>query len=200
MISRWLLLNCVVIYGPTELGQYEVGSWTSSVSGGSSPYSYGWYKIYPNEGPMLVSTSSSYAADDTATFSLHLEVTYSGSEAGIDAHGVLITGCGGGFCKEVDPIKELPNEFSLSNNYPNPFNPNTQISYALPEASNVSIKVYNIMGQEVATLVNRNESAGVHEITFDAGGLSSGVYIAKMVASGFSGKQFIRELKMQLLK
>lgn len=94
----------------------------------------------------------------------------------------------------------LPEIFSLQQNYPNPFNPSTQITYALPEAAEVSIKVYNIMGQQVATLVNNNMNAGLHEITFDAGALSSGMYIARMEAVGESGTRFNRELKMQLIK
>lgn len=190
----------VSINGPTELEQYEVGNWSATVSGGTSPYSYAWYKIYPNEEPFLVSTSSSYAGDDVTTFSLHLEVTYSGSKAGIDAHGVLVTGCGGQLCKEVSLSDELPSKFSLNNNYPNPFNPSTQINYALPEAADVSLKVYNIMGQEVLTLVNGNKSIGFHKLTFEAGNLSSGVYIARMEAVGESGKVFSKELKMQLVK
>lgn len=94
----------------------------------------------------------------------------------------------------------LPTEFSFSNNYPNPFNPTTKISYALPEAADVTITVYNIMGQKVVTLVNTSMSAGYHEISFDAGRLSSGVYLARMEAAGQSGQQFIKEVKMQLIK
>lgn len=94
----------------------------------------------------------------------------------------------------------LPEIFSLQQNYPNPFNPATQIKFALPEHANVKIQVYNIMGQQVATLVNTDMSAGFHEISFDAGALSSGVYITRMEAIGESGTRFNRELKMQLIK
>ncbi|MEX0719132.1 MAG: S8 family serine peptidase [Balneolaceae bacterium] len=103
------------------------------------------------------------------------------------------------------PLKEVAGEnapefYALEQNYPNPFNPSTRITYALPEASDVSIKVYNIMGQEVATLVNSNRSTGFHEVNFDAGSLSSGMYIAKIQATGNSGEVFSKELKMQLVK
>lgn len=108
----------------------------------------------------------------------------------------------------ITPLKEIvstekesiPNHFALNQNYPNPFNPSTQINYALPEASDVTIKVYNIMGQEVATLVNTNMDAGLHGVTFDARYLSSGIYIAKINAVGNSGQIFSKELKMQLIK
>lgn len=104
--------------------------------------------------------------------------------------------------KEIAPgtSEQLPEAFALQQNYPNPFNPSTQIIYALPEASYVSIKVYNIMGQEVATLVNSTINAGFHEVEFDAGNLSSGMYIAKIQAIGTSGEVFTKELKMQLVK
>lgn len=104
------------------------------------------------------------------------------------------------FKKRPEISETLPEEFAINNNYPNPFNPSTKISYALPEVAKVSIIVYNIMGQEVAILVNSNISAGYHEATFDAGSLSSGMYLAKIRAVGNSGEVFTKELKMQLIK
>ena len=94
----------------------------------------------------------------------------------------------------------LPKDFKLSNNYPNPFNPSTQIKFEVPETAEVSIKVYNIMGQEVATLVNQAVQAGFHVTNFKADNLSSGVYIARLTAIGSSGETFTNEIKMQLIK
>ncbi|MGC8654491.1 MAG: T9SS type A sorting domain-containing protein, partial [Candidatus Kryptoniota bacterium] len=71
----------------------------------------------------------------------------------------------------------LPTEFSLSQNYPNPFNPSTVISYDIPKKSHVSLKVYNIVGQEVATLFDGEREPGSYVAVFDAGKLSSGVYL-----------------------
>jgi hypothetical protein len=89
-----------------------------------------------------------------------------------------------------------PANFELSQNYPNPFNPSTVIRYQVPENSDVSIKVYNAVGKEVAQLVNGNIAAGVHEVTFDASHLSSGVYYYAIKA----GNKFIQTRKMVLLK
>jgi len=81
---------------------------------------------------------------------------------------------------------EIPANYSLSQNYPNPFNPSTTIRFALPKASDVTLKVYNINGQEVATLINgMNMNAGTSEYTFDASKLSSGVYFYSIQAGNF---------------
>ena len=102
------------------------------------------------------------------------------------------------FQKQIS--KQTPEFFALRENFPNPFNPSTQLKFELPEAAEVSIKVYNIMGQEVATLINDQMIAGFHTTTFKADNLSSGVYIASLTAIGSSGEQFVREIKMQLIK
>jgi hypothetical protein len=75
-----------------------------------------------------------------------------------------------------------PNQFGLDQNYPNPFNPTTSISFTLSENSNATLRVFNLLGQEVATLVNERLSAGAHTYNFDASQLSSGVYIYRLQA------------------
>jgi len=89
----------------------------------------------------------------------------------------------------------LPNEFSLAQNYPNPFNPTTVISFSLPVASDVTLRVYNVLGQEVKTLVNENLSAGEHQVTFNANDFGSGVYFYKISAGSFTDTR-----KMMLVK
>jgi hypothetical protein len=74
----------------------------------------------------------------------------------------------------------------LKQNYPNPFNPSTTIEYALPQNAQVTLKVYNVIGQEVKTLANGVEPAGVHSIKFDATNLTSGVYFYRLQAGSFS--------------
>ena len=78
----------------------------------------------------------------------------------------------------------IPKEYNLAQNYPNPFNPSTVINFSLPQASNVRLSVYNILGQKVATLLNGYKNAGTYKLTFDASKLSSGVYIYSLRANG----------------
>jgi hypothetical protein len=78
--------------------------------------------------------------------------------------------------------KEIPDKFALNGAYPNPFNPTTKISYALPEAARVTLSVYDISGRLVTELVDGWRDAGVHEVTFDATGLASGVYVYRIQA------------------
>jgi hypothetical protein len=80
---------------------------------------------------------------------------------------------------------QLPREFVLRQNYPNPFNPSTSIRFGLPVRSFVTLTVYNMLGQQVAMLVEGEQDAGLHEVVFDASGLASGVYLYRMKAGGF---------------
>jgi hypothetical protein len=81
---------------------------------------------------------------------------------------------------EDDPA--VVTTYKLDQNYPNPFNPSTIIRYQIPKASDVKLSVYNVLGQEVAVLVNTLQSPGIYEVSFDAGGLSSGIYFYRLQA------------------
>jgi hypothetical protein len=97
---------------------------------------------------------------------------------------------------KVEKNNELiPSEYTLSQNYPNPFNPATKISFTLPERSNVSLKVFNVLGQLVSELVNSNFEAGNYTVDFNASQLSSGMYIYTLSA----GDNLITK-KMTLIK
>jgi hypothetical protein len=92
-------------------------------------------------------------------------------------------------------INQLPGYYKLSQNYPNPFNPSTTINYQIPKAGNVTIKVYDILGNEVVSLVNENKVIGNYSVTFNGENLPSGIYIYKLISNGFV---FIN--KMMLIK
>jgi hypothetical protein len=90
---------------------------------------------------------------------------------------------------------KIPTSFALHQNYPNPFNPSTTVLYDLPLMSRVSIKLYNILGQEVATLVDEVQEAGYHRLVFDASALASGAYFYRIVAD-----RFVNVKRMMILK
>ncbi len=99
--------------------------------------------------------------------------------------------------KVVDGLfADSPESFELKQNFPNPFNPTTQISYTIPEDSQVKLTVYNMLGEQVAVLVDSYQSVGTHQVTFDASNLSSGIYIYRLNA----GSQFQSRKLMTIIK
>lgn len=96
---------------------------------------------------------------------------------------------------DVETAEAIPTEFALMQNFPNPFNPTTNIKFALPTESNVSLKIYNVLGEEVATLINKVMPAGFHTYNFDATRLSSGMYIYRIEAGSF-----VQVKKLMLMK
>lgn len=93
----------------------------------------------------------------------------------------------------IDELNTIPTKFELCQNYPNPFNPTTVLQYSLPKDGNVSLKVYNVIGQEVATLVNAHQKIGNYKVNFNAEHLASGIYFYRIQAGSFS------EVKKMLL-
>ena len=89
----------------------------------------------------------------------------------------------------------LVTTYSLSQNYPNPFNPTTVIDYTIPKESHVMLKIYDVLGQEVETLVNEDQNVGRYQVQFDGSRLASGVYFYRLVA----GNHVVTK-KMLLLK
>jgi hypothetical protein len=85
---------------------------------------------------------------------------------------------------EVEKDKTIPSEFKLSQNYPNPFNPTTTINYSIADKGLVTLDIFNIRGEIVSQLVNRNQPTGNYSVTFDASKLSSGTYIYRLVSNG----------------
>ncbi len=114
---------------------------------------------------------------------------------------ILRTTNGGVSFVEEDEIDEIPIDYNLSQNYPNPFNPSTKIKYSVPQSSNVVIKVFDILGNEIETLVNEEKSVGTYELTWFAKQLPSGIYFYRLqvYAPGRAGS-FVETKKMVLLR
>lgn len=117
-------------------------------------------------------------------------VTLSGSQVKIDAvhlYQEVLT--------SVRISDNLPDGFTLEQNFPNPFNPSTTIQYNIPKTEMVVLKIYNILGQEVKTLVNEEQIAGTYQAVFDASHLASGVYFYRLTAG-----DYVEVKKMMFLK
>ena len=97
--------------------------------------------------------------------------------------------------QSLTEMQPVPTEFSLANAYPNPFNPVTTLSFALPIESEVSLSVYNLQGREVSTLISGDLEAGYHSVIWNANQYSSGMYFVKMVAG-----EYVKTQKLMLVK
>jgi hypothetical protein len=125
-----------------------------------------------------------------------LNASYSGPSTIVSSDGKVVGDPRWSFTTGITPTNNtVPNVFSLDQNYPNPFNPSTSITYSIPVNGMVSLKVYNLIGQEVATLVNEIQHAASYGTSFDASKLSSGIYFYTLRAGNF-----VQTKKMMLVK
>lgn len=129
-----------------------------------------WYDIFDQS--VFEVSGNSVASFPLQPFTIKIYSNKTNSELGITS---------------VEPIAQTtPTEFRLEQNYPNPFNPSTVISYHLPKTDHVTLKVYDIVGREVATLVDEVQSAGTYSTLFDASHVASGVYFYKLTAGNYT--------------
>lgn len=147
---------------------------------------FGGFESSPNE----TSNFTTYHFQLDSPGSIDFSVT--GDDAKVD-YFILYSQSGGTITDIEDD--ELVNGYELRQNYPNPFNPSTQISFTLPQASNVSLTVYNVIGQRVAVLANEVLQSGQHSYQFDASNLASGMYLYRLQTDNFSQVR-----KMTLIK
>jgi hypothetical protein len=110
------------------------------------------------------------------------------NQAYIYKTGAFLVDCVGGECSDgvEERIKKFPGEYRLSQNYPNPQNPTSTITYDLPKASYVTLNIYNTLGQQVTTLIDEQKQPGRYDILFDGSKLTSGVYFYRIVAGEFT--------------
>ena len=166
----------------TELANYGFEVQRNSTS---APLSASWETLGFVEGHGNSNTSNDYSFIDTDPPSGKVE--YRLKQIDVD---------GGLQYYYADAVDiEAPKVFKLVQNYPNPFNPTTVITYSIPNASDVTLKVYNTIGEVVSTLVNQHQEAGKFNVTFNASNLPSGIYFYSIRAEGYSSVK-----KMMLLK
>ena len=157
---------------------------------------YGWFGAAANYTQFTVPLVY-YTADVPDSASIWMAASEDTTESGTASIGTVFYVDDLSFSGTATSVtdKSNLNRFKLEQNYPNPFNPSTTISYNITKPENVQIKVYNILGVEVASLVNEYQIAGEHSIKFNAENLSSGIYFYKLNAGSFSQIK-----KMTLLK
>ncbi|MBK7447376.1 MAG: T9SS type A sorting domain-containing protein [Ignavibacteria bacterium] len=112
-----------------------------------------------------------------------------------DSGIILKTTTGGILTNFANTSTEIPDKYFLSQNYPNPFNPVTNLEFGIPELEFVSLKIFDVLGNEVSILVNENKPAGRYEVTFNGTGLPSGIYYYKLTSGNYSYTR-----KMMLIK
>jgi hypothetical protein len=124
-------------------------------------------------------------------------------DVGVDSLFVLYNLGGGTVGIQDQETEEVPTSFSLAQNFPNPFNPTTTIQYSLPQAGNINLKIYNLLGEEVKTLADEYQQAGKYSVQFNANNLASGIYFYQLRMTDpetSSGQGFIETKKMILLR
>lgn len=194
-------LNTAILPLPVELisfnsvvnGNDVMLNWSTTMEENNSGFEIernsfgaGWKKIGFVNGKGTVNTQQNYLFTDkklnTGRYSYRLkQIDYNGNYRYYDLQNEVVIG--------------VPEKFALMQNYPNPFNPGTVISYQLPVAGFVSLKIFDISGREVSSLVNEVKEAGYYSVSFDAKNLSSGTYFYKLTSDNFSAVK-----KMVVLK
>ncbi|MGE5798383.1 MAG: T9SS type A sorting domain-containing protein [Ignavibacteria bacterium] len=176
-----ILSMTVTLFSGSLISGLGIGVWESNVTASS----YTQFSI-----PIEYNSSET---PDSAWIFIIVQDTSEIPAAG--AYAIIDDLSWGGVVAVKGLTSNVPSEFAMKQNYPNPFNPSTRIEYTTPEASFVQLKVYDIVGNELTTLVNEYQPAGTFRAEFNAANLSSGIYIAKLTAGSFT-----KTMKMTLLK
>ena len=199
----------ITIAGPTTLAVGATGTYTVTIA--NSGTIHAGVDIAASSGTLaaasdailqVMSTELTHKANHTATGSYVFNFKYTAPATATTAT-LYATGTGTSASKPgwnfapnftvtvtaataVDDKAGFAREFKLLQNFPNPFNPTTMIAYQLPQNSSVLLKVYDISGKEIKTLVNQNQNAGSYQVEFNASGLTSGIYIYRLSAGSFT--------------
>jgi choice-of-anchor B domain-containing protein len=175
--------NVFILGDYAHISYYKDGYVVLDISDPTNPKLVGQYDTYPSSGGG----------------------TYNGSWGVypyLPSGNVIVSDMATGLyvCKFTPPVTNVddeltPSEFKLNQNYPNPFNPSTKIEFKISKSEVVTLKVYDVLGNEVASLVNETKPAGIYEINFNASGLPSGIYLARLQSGNL-----VQTIKMSLIK
>lgn len=185
----------VSISGPVSLKWKEQGTWTANRTGGNGTYAYEWRFWDPalNQWSNVVSTSQQYTRK-MPNHDLQLKVKVTSNGIAVEATRYVYLNDGTIAGVEIDPESvNLPASYKVYDNYPNPFNPSTTIRYELPEQSQVTLVIYDIMGREVRRLINETVEPGYHAAVWEARNIngdevSTGIYIYRFTAMPVLGE------------
>ena len=206
----------VSVSNPGFLTEGDYGSWTATATGGpSGDHTFRWYTRTEDFGqPTLVRQHTSSSNTDTygtivsESFQLSVTVDRGGQSVSSPWQSVFVEP------EDCDPQVDIcigtrpgmlaesvtPDAFSIQPNYPNPFNPTTEIRFSLPESARVTMVVVDLLGREVTRLVDGHMEAGHHRVNVNAETWASGVYLYRIEATGTSGERFIETKRMTLMK
>jgi len=194
-------------FGAVTIGDsLELGLWVKNVGGGDvlhvTNILFNPVPISPmySASPIDFSVGQGDSVEVHVNFHPAAEQAYNGAlgmmnNTAVSPYLVRVEGSGTTQSVHHPEPGTLPGEFSLTQNYPNPFNPSTEISFGLPVSSNVTLTIYNVLGQEVATIANQQFDAGYHTVVWDAGNMPSGIYFYRLSAGSFTDLK-----KMVLMK
>jgi hypothetical protein len=188
IVDTNLVLNKVRVFSKKE---GEIGGVVHNYGNGSQRYTFYPSKRFPPSDTIVVRIS----ANIIDVFGEGLDGNGDGRYEGSPTDDYTWTFFTQTVTKVHDAKSTVPDDFVLHQNYPNPFNPSTTISFSLQKSAFVTLKVYNTLGQEAASLVNGETAAGRHQIRWEAGNLPGGVYFCQLRARGFQQMQ-----KMILMK
>lgn len=203
------------ISGPGCVIEDEQATWTADPPGGLPPYTYQWeYYIECGAGGAFrlgpgnecgtwnygtYGTTFAYTPTSTDDLRVRLTVTDDAQDSDTETRFITVEADSPNACNnprmastpeslEATSLSDasVPTDYALSANYPNPFNPSTEIRFALPEAAQVSLVVYDVTGREVATLVDQPMGAGEHSTMWNASSLPSGTYLYRLTAGDFT--------------
>jgi hypothetical protein len=186
--DRIYVLGSLMETGPNGAGVAVGGGYVSGAASSwtqfSVPFTYISAKVpaWSSLQFIIVGPTSSSSTPHLGSYFLLDDLSYSGTASAVDNASVS------------------PQSFSLDQNYPNPFNPSTSIRFSVAQPGHVSLKVYNVLGVEVASLVNEQKDAGTFSTNWNAAGLPSGMYLYRLSVTSDKGQVFDQSKKLMLLK